>query len=196
MLAHDVSSGRSAGDEWLSADAISELTGGRAKANTVRSWWKTGALAYQVFPELGAKSNKRSSRAVVEQFLRRKLNLEVGAGGARSRSAAPEFHGGEHAGRVADLLDTVSSLRTSVDSMMEAFIGEAESVAQLSAAQAQVSRAQADADAARAAVDARRVEQLRHLQTTMRGYDMALSTHLQPSVFESGATESTESVDS
>lgn len=177
MVAHDGASRPLDSGDWLSADAISELTGDRVKASTVRSWWTTGALAYEIFPELGARSNKRSSRAVVEQFLRRKFGLEVGAG--LLRSTAPEFHGGERAGPVADLLDTVSSLRTSVDALMAAFIGEAENLAELSAA--------------RAAVDARRVEQLRHVQKTMRSYDMALSTQLQPSAFDAGGTESVDS---
>lgn len=179
MTAQDGASQPGVGDEWLTAAAIVELTGGRVKANTVRHWWKTGALGYEVFPELGPKSNKRSHRRVVEQFLHRKWGMGVAAG---SDVAPPPAHGpgdGVQAGRVADLLDTNASLRASAAALMEALIVEAETSAELSAA--------------RAAADARRVEQLRHLQTMLRGYDMALATHLQPSVFDAGATESVDS---
>ena len=63
---------------------------------------------------------------------------------------------------------------------MQALIAEAEHHAQMAAAQAAVSRAQAEADTIRAQADAKRVETLKHLQNVFRGYDLALTTHLQP----------------
>jgi hypothetical protein len=172
-------------DEWLSADAIAALAGGRVKANTVRSWWRTGVLEYVVFPELGTKSNKRSNRRAVEHFLRRKLGNDVAD---RDRGpAAPSVLGGSQAVRAVDLVDTLTSIKAAADAAMQALISEAEHHAAVMAAHAEISRAQADADAVRAEADARRVETLRHLQTMFRGYDLALSTHLQPSTPEGAA---------
>jgi len=77
MAMHDGASDAIDHEAWLTADRIAELSSGRVKPNTVRSWWRTGALEFEVFPELGAKSNKRSRRDVVERFLRRKLGDDV-----------------------------------------------------------------------------------------------------------------------
>ena len=63
---------------------------------------------------------------------------------------------------------------------MQALLSEAEHHAQMAAAQAAISRAQAEADTIRAEADAKRVETLRHLQNMFRGYDLALTTYLQP----------------
>lgn len=179
MRAQEGASPSGVGDEWLTAAAIVKLTGGRVKANAVRHWWATGALDYEVFPQLGSKSNKRSHRRVVEQFLQSKWGTALAAGADGAPAAARGHGGDEQAGRVADLLDTNASLRAGAAALMEALVAEAQTSADLSAA--------------RAAADARRVEQLRHLQTMLRGYDMALATHLQPSVFDSAATDSVDS---
>ncbi len=179
MTAQEDASPPGVGDEWLSAAAIAELTGGRVKANAVRHWWTTGLLDYEVFPQLGSKSNKRSHRRVVEQFLQSKWGTGFSAAGDGTRAAAHGDGVGDQAGRVADLLDTNASLRAGAAALMEAFIAEAQTSAELSAA--------------RAAADARRVEQLRHLQTMLRGYVMALATHLQPSIFDGATTESADS---
>jgi hypothetical protein len=178
-------SGPTDADEWLSADSIAALAGGRVKANTVRNWWRTGALEYVVFPELGTKSNKRSNRRAVELFLRRKLGTEVVD---RERGpGAPGVPGGSQDARVVDLVDTLTSIKAAADAAMQALISEAEHHAAVMAAQAEISRAQAHADGVRAEADARRVEMLRHLQTMFRGYDLALSTHVQPSTAEGAA---------
>jgi len=165
-------------DVWLTADRIAELSGGRVKPNTVRSWWRTGALEFEVFPELGSKSNKRSRREVVDRFLRRKLGQQVtdAPPGGPGRPAAGTS---DHA-RIADLVDTLASVKAAADSAMQALIAEAEHHAQTTAAQAAITRAQAEADTMRAQADAKRVETLRHLQNMFRGYDLALTTYLQP----------------
>jgi hypothetical protein len=165
-------------EAWLTADRIAALSGGRVKPNTVRSWWRTGALEFEVFPELGSKSNKRSRREVVERFLRRKLGSEVGdvVPAAQSAARARISPGSQE----ADLVDTLTSLKAAVDSAMQALLAEAEHHAQMAKAQVAISRAQAEADAIRAEADAKRVETLRHLQNVFRGYDLALTTHLQP----------------
>jgi alkanesulfonate monooxygenase SsuD/methylene tetrahydromethanopterin reductase-like flavin-dependent oxidoreductase (luciferase family) len=153
----------------MSADAIAALTGGRATANTVRSWWRSGALEYAVFPELGTKSNKRSDRQNVEQFLRRKYGSLVQEPTSIPHPAVrvPVIAGQPpEAGAIADLLDTLSSVKAAADATMQALITEAE---------ANAVRSQAIAES-----DAKRVETLKHLQTMMRGYDLALATHLQP----------------
>ena len=174
---HDGASGAIDHEAWLTADRIAELSGGRVKPNTVRSWWRTGALEFEVFPELGAKSNKRSRRDVVERFLRRKLGDDVyvppspAAGATAEPSRQP---------RVVDLIDTLTSVKAAADSALQALLSEAEHHAQMAAAQAAISRAQAEADTIRAEADAKRVETLRHLQNMFRGYDLALTTHLQP----------------
>jgi hypothetical protein len=172
MVTHSGASDDGAPEEWMSADDISALSRGRATANTVRSWWRNGVLDFVVFPELGTKSNKRSNRQVVEQFLRRKYGTlqtsttppPVTTLASPAVASVPESP--PAAGSVADLIDTLTSVKASADALMEALIAEAE-------ANAVRSRALAEADT-------KRIDTLKHLQTMMRGYDMALSTHLQP----------------
>lgn len=169
MVTHGGASGDVAPDEWMSADDIAALSRGRATANTVRSWWRSGALEFDVFPELGSKSNKRSNRAAAEQFLRRKYGNFDKPAADRSHATprvASSRPGPPAAGAVADLVDTLASVRASADAVMQGLIAEAE-------ANAVRSRAIAEADE-------KRVETLKHLQTMLRGYDLALSTHLQP----------------
>lgn len=172
MVTHGGASDAVAPDEWMSADDIAALSRGRATANTVRSWWRAGALEFVVFPELGTKSNKRSNRAAVEEFLRRKYGrFQQPVAATPDRAPAPTLGSSQTgsppaAGAVADLIDTLGSVRASADAVMQGLIAEAE-------ANAVRSRAIAEADE-------RRVETLKHLQTMLRGYDMALSTHLQP----------------
>lgn len=164
--------------DWLSADQIADMAGGRVKANTVRTWWRKGLLEFQTFDDLGAKSNKRSQRGVVEEFLARKL------GNHTPRGEVPRIEVSDSPSRrdprVADLRDTLASLKASTDAALSALIIEAEQNAAVTAAHAEVSLAQAHLDRARADADALRVDQLRHLQTVVRGYDLALSTYLQP----------------
>ncbi|QNJ89996.1 hypothetical protein HZU40_00635 (plasmid) [Mycolicibacterium fluoranthenivorans] len=178
MAMHDGASDAIDDEAWLTADRIAELSRGRVKANTVRSWWRTGALEFEVFPELGSKSNKRSRRDVVDRFLRRKLGDDA-ADGAPGPAAA---HAAEPSRqpRIVDLIDTLTSVKAAADSALQALLSEAEHHAQMAAAQAAVSRAQAEADTIRAEADLKRVETLRHLQNMFRGYDLALTTHLQP----------------
>ena len=170
MVTHGGASEDVAPDEWMSADDIAALSRGRATANTVRSWWRSGALEFDVFPELGTKSNKRSNRAAAEQFLRRKYGNFDKPAADRSHATprvASSYPGSPPAaGAVADLVDTLASVRASADAVMQGLIAEAE-------ANAVRSRAIAEADE-------KRVETLKHLQTMLRGYDLALSTHLQP----------------
>jgi hypothetical protein len=182
MTTHDGASEAVDPDEWLTAEQVAELSGGRAKANTVRSWWNTGALAFRKFPELGAKSNKRSRREDAERFLSRKFGITPTAPPPAHPQAGPPSQPDQR--RVADLLDTLTSLKAAADAAMQALLAEAEHHAQTAAAQAAISRAQADADAIRAQADAKRVDTLRHLQTMFRGYDSALTTFLQPSTPE------------
>lgn len=172
---HDGASDAIDHEAWLTADRIAELSRGRVKPNTVRSWWRTGALEFEVFPELGAKSNKRSRRDVVERFLSRKLGDDVPPSPAAAATAEPSRQP-----RVVDLIDTLTSVKAAADSALQALLSEAEHHAQMAAAQAAISRAQAEADTIRAEADAKRVETLRHLQNMFRGYDLALTTHLQP----------------
>lgn len=179
MTMHDGASGAIDPDEWLTADRIAELSRGQVKANTVRAWWRAGALEFEVFPELGAKSNKRSRRSAVESFLRRKLGAQLDD--IRPASSPP---GPSRQPRVADLVDTLTSVKAAADSAMQALIAEAERNAQMAAAQAAISRAQAEADTIRAEADAKRVETLKHLQNVFRGYDLALATYLQPETLE------------
>ncbi len=177
MTTHDGASEAIDADAWLTAERIAELSGGQVKANTVRSWWRTGALEFQVFPELGVKSNKRSHRLVVERFLRRKFGtVPTPARSEQPSTPAPVPQDQRH----GDLLDTLASLKAAADSAMQALLAEAEHHAQMATAQAAISRAQAEADTIRAEAEAKRVETLRHLQTMMRGYDLALTTFLQP----------------
>ena len=156
--------------QWLSADDIAALTGGRATANTVRSWWRKGQLGFTVLPELGTKSNKRSTRADTETFLQRKYGIiqtptpaapSAPTTAAERSAPAPEVQVGN-----ADLLDTVASMKAAADAALEGLVAEAE-------AHAAMTRAMAESDA-------KRVETLKHLQTMLRGYDLALSTYLQP----------------
>lgn len=175
---HDGASDAVDPEGWLTAERIAELSGGRVKANTVRSWWRTGALEFQVFPELGAKSNKRSRRETVERFLRRKLGDDVTTPPPATPRAVPARV--QQESRIADLVDTLASLKAAADSAMQALVAEAEHHAQMAAAQAAISRAQAEADTIRAEADAKRVDTLRHLQNMFRGYDLALTTFLQP----------------
>lgn len=177
---HDGASGAIDPDEWLTADRIAELSRGQVKANTVRAWWRTGALEFEVFPELGAKSNKRSRRSAVESFLRRKLGAQLDD----IRPASMPELGTSRQPRVADLVDTLTSVKAAADSAMQALIAEAERNAQMAEAQAAISRAQAEADTIRAEADAKRVETLKHLQNVFRGYDLALTTYLQPETLE------------
>jgi hypothetical protein len=172
MVTHTGASDYVVPDEWMSADDISALSRGRATANTVRSWWRSGVLDFVVFPELGSKSNKRSNRQAVEQFLRRKYGkLQTSTTTPpvttlASPAVVSVLDSPPAAGSVADLIDTLTSVKASADAVMAALIAEAE-------ANALRSRALAEADT-------KRVETLKHLQTMMRGYDMALSTYLQP----------------
>jgi hypothetical protein len=170
MAMHDGASDAIDHEAWLTADRIAELSHGRVKPNTVRSWWRTGALEFEVFPELGAKSNKRSRRDVVERFLSRKL-------GENAVDVPPEP---SRQPRVVDLIDTLTSVKAAADSALQALLSEAEHHAQMAAAQAAISRAQAEADTIRAEADLKRVETLRHLQNMFRGYDLALTTYVQP----------------
>ena len=94
--------------------------------------------------------------------------------------------------RVVDLVDTLTSVKAAADSAMQALLSEAEHHAQMAAAQAAISRAQAEADTIRAEADAKRVETLRHLQNMFRGYDLALTTHLQPDTPEAVAQARTK----
>lgn len=158
---------------WLSADDIAALSNGQATAGTVRSWWRKGLLSYEVFPELGAKSNKRSPRIAVEQFLNRKYGQHFGAAGADPTPLAqplpyPTQPTVPVPGNpsIADLIDTLSSVKAGADSIMQALINEAET-------HAAFTRAVADEAA-------KRLETLKLLQTTFRSYDLALSTHIQP----------------
>ena len=179
---HDGASDAVDPEAWLTADRIAELSGGRVKPNTVRSWWRTGVLEFEVFPELGAKSNKRSRREVVDRFLSRKLGDDVVD--VRTRPAASETAKSARQPRVVDLVDTLTSMKAAADSAMQALLAEAEHHAQMAAAQAAISRAQAEADTIRAEADTKRVETLRHLQNVFRGYDLALTTYLQPDTAE------------
>lgn len=186
---HDGASDAVDSEAWLTADRIAELSGGRVKPNTVRSWWRTGALEFEVFPELGTKSNKRSHRGVVERFLRRKLGEHALAGGPQVPTpdrlqAGPLQAATSNEVRIADLLDSLSSVKAAADSAMAALISEAEHHAKITAAHAALSRAQAEADTVRAEADLTRVETLKHLQNVFRGYDLALTTYLQPSTAE------------
>ncbi|MCH9737050.1 MAG: hypothetical protein K0U78_21275 [Actinomycetia bacterium] len=178
MTAHDGASDAVDSEEWLSAGQIAELSGGRVKPVTVRSWWHKELLECQTFPELGAKSNKRSRRADVEQFLRRKFGDEIIDPGPSPAAAAQTQP--PHGAREANLIDTLASLKAAADSAMQALVTEAEHHAQITKAQAAISRAQAEADTIRAEADTKRVETLKHLQNMFRGYDLALTTYLQP----------------
>jgi hypothetical protein len=185
MTTHDGASDAVDPEAWLTADRIAELSGGRVKPNTVRSWWRSGALEFEVFPELGTKSNKRSDRQVVERFLRRKLGQQILDEGPLTRPLPRQPQASTpNEARIADLVDTLSSVKAAADSAMAALISESEQHAKIAAAQAVLSRAQADADAMRAEAEAQRVETLKHLQNMFRGYDLALTTHLQPATPE------------
>lgn len=174
MVTHGDTSG-AAPDGWMSADDIAALTHGRATANTVRSWWRNGALEYVVLPELGTKSNKRSNRQAVLQFLGRKYGQSLmAAPELRATALAPAARGRLAAGGVADLIDTLSSVKAAADATMDALIAEAE---------ANALRSQAMAES-----DAKRVETLKNLQTMMRAYDLALATHLQPATIGSAGS--------
>lgn len=152
----------------MAAEDIAALSNGRATANTVRTWWRNGLLEYEVFPELGAKSNKRSQRSIVEQFLSRKYGEDSALRPADVPPAtAPAAGSAGAAPALADLIDTLSSVKAAANAAMEALVAEAQ-------AHAAISRAFADADA-------KRVDSLKHLQTMLRGYDLALSAYLQPS---------------
>lgn len=166
-------------NDWLSADQIAALTRGRVKPNTVRTWWRKGLLEFRVFPELGSKSNKRSQRGIATEFIARKLGTNT-----QQEAAVPLYRAGHteprHDPRMTDLQDTLASLKASTDAAIQALIVEAEQNAAVTSAHADVSLAQAQLDRARADADAKRVDMLRHLQTVVRGYDMALATYLQP----------------
>jgi hypothetical protein len=179
MAAHGGASRAVDDDDWLSADQIAALAGGRVKPNTVRTWWRQGLLEFRAFPELGAKSNKRSRRGTVAEFLGKKLGAIHLADDSPAPPQSVRDAQVRREPRVRDLQDTLASLKASMDAAMEALIIEAEQNAAVMAAHAEVSLAQAKLDRARADADARRVEMLRHLHTVVRGYDMALSTYLQ-----------------
>lgn len=132
------------------------MSQGRAAAGAVRDWWRKGLLEFEVFPELGSKSNKRSHRDAVQRFLNRKY----GTATAPATPAAPPNP------TPADLIDTLSAVKAAATAALDAVLVEAE-------AHAAFSRAVADADA-------KRVESLKHLQTMLRGYDLALSAYVQP----------------
>lgn len=150
----------------MSAEDIAALSGGRATASAVRSWWRNGLLAFEVFPELGKKSNKRSHRDAVEQFLSRKYGQETAGADYGDAVVVRQTVGSADAPTPANLIDTLSSVKASAAAAMGALIAEAES-------HASISRAVAEADA-------KRVETLKHLQTMFRGYDLALSAYVQP----------------
>lgn len=177
-MAADGGVSRAIDDDWLSADQIAALAGGRIKPNTVRTWWRKGLLQFSTFPELGAKSNKRSQRAAVVEFLSRK----IGAAAPTPPAGAAPYPalGTQRDPRIVDLQDTLASLKASTDAAINALIIEAEQNASVTAAHAEVSLAQARLDQARAEADAQRVDMLRHLQTVVRGYDLALAPYLQP----------------
>lgn len=185
MTMHDSASNAVDPEAWLTADRIAELSGGRVKPNTVRSWWRTGALEFEVFPELGTKSNKRSNRRVVERFLRRKLGEQLLDDSHHSPTPLQQRPHAPDNARIADLVDTLSSVKAAADSAMAALVAEAEHHAKMATAQAALSRAQAEADTIRADADSKRVETLKHLQNVFRGYDLALTTHVQPATLES-----------
>lgn len=157
-------------DDWLSADDIAALSGGRAVANTVRSWWSKQQLAFEVFPELGTKSNRRSRRADVERFLARKYGdlpkADVGTQSPPPAPAPPPVATVASEPTMAGLIDTLASVRAAAEAAMQALVEEAE-------ARAALSRAHAESDTARAA-------SLKHLQSMLRGYDLALSNFVQP----------------
>lgn len=156
-------------EEWLSADDIAALSGGRATANTVRSWWRNEQLAVTVFPELGTKSNKRTRRSDAEEFLQRKYGAAQPHTAASPPLRAPTLTALPAlpaAANVTDLIDTLTSVKAAADAALQGLVAEAE-------AHAAITRAMAESDA-------KRVETLKHLQTMMRGYDLALSTYLQP----------------
>lgn len=169
MTTHRGAPDATQGEEWLSADDIAALSGGRVTANTVRSWWRNEQLDVTVFPELGTKSNKRSRRSDAEEFLHRKY------GAGQPPTATPQPRPAQaltahiHApspDNAADLIDTLTSVKAAADAALQALVAEAE-------AHAAITRAMAESDA-------KRVETLKHLQTMMRGYDLALSNFLQP----------------
>ena len=155
-MATDDDGSDASGPVWLSAEDIAAMSGGRATAAAVRDWWRKGLLEFTAFPELGTKSNKRSHRDAVHRFLARKY-------GARTPPTTPAA---PPPPSLADVVDTLSSVKAAATAAMEAVLAEAE-------AHAAFSRAVADADA-------KRVESLRHLQTMLRGYDLALSAYVQP----------------
>ena len=175
MATHDRASDAFDPEVWLSADRIAALSGGRAKPTTVRSWWAAGILDFRVFPELGAKSNKRSHRSDVERFLRIKYG---------DFFPEPQPHPGHdpqpQESRLRDLIDTLTSVKAAAESAMQALVAEAEHHAASTAAQAAISRAQAEADTIRAEADLKRVETLKHLQQMVHVYDLALTTYVQP----------------
>ncbi|MBU8820884.1 hypothetical protein KL864_34015 [Mycolicibacterium goodii] len=165
VATHSGASDATTDDEWLSADDIAALSNGRATANTVRGWWRNGHLHYTVFPELGTKSNKRTSRRDAEEFLARKYGRSQSSD-PPTATAAPRPPALPDTAAVADLIDTLSSVKAAADAALEGLVAEAE-------AHAAITRAMAESDA-------KRVETLKHLQTMLRGYDLALSTHIQP----------------
>ena len=121
MATHDRASDAFDPEVWLSADRIAALSGGRAKPTTVRSWWAAGILDFRVFPELGAKSNKRSHRSDVERFLRIKYG---------DFFPEPQPHPGHdpqpQESRLRDLIDTLTSVKAAAESAMQALVAEAE----------------------------------------------------------------------
>lgn len=167
------------GPEWLDANAIAARTGGRRQPNTVRSWWdkwerqQEGGLAFEVFPSLGTKSNKRSHSDVVDAYLRRR-NFAVRPPtedsfdrGGRASSGDGSSDGPAGQPRLADVLDALISVKAAADAAMDAVIGEAEAAAQ---------QAQAFAQQAHT-----RMQTYKKLRTMMHGYDMALSVLIHPS---------------
>lgn len=167
VTTHSGAPGATSDDEWLSADDIAALANGRATANTVRSWWRSGHLDFTVFPELGTKSNKRSTRRDAEEFLSRKYGAHQPPHASHPpTSPAPRQPQAPETARTADLIDTLSAVKAAADAALEGLVAEAE-------AHAAITRAMAESDA-------KRVETLKHLQTMLRGYDLALSAYIQP----------------
>ena len=141
----------------------------------MRSWWHKddGGLSYTEFPGLSPKSNKRSHREVVDDYLRR---LGITPQTARGEQAGdhdahshPEDDRAQAAAghpQLADVLDALMSVKAAAAAALDAVLTEAESAAQQAQAHAQQAQA--------------RVETYKKLRTALHGYDMALSVLVHP----------------
>ncbi|SKF51106.1 Uncharacterised protein [Mycobacteroides abscessus subsp. abscessus] len=169
------------GPEWLDANAIAARTGGIRQPNTVRSWWAKaeGGLAFEIFPGLSTKSNKRSHRDVVDTYLHGLgITPHISAAEHRVARSSPNS-GADVVGqpRLADVLDALLSVKAAADAALDAVISEAEGAAQQAQIAADHVAQQAQAAADQAAV---RLETYKKLRTMMHGYDMALSVLIHP----------------